>query len=102
MIREGVTMMNEIDNIFNELINAHDNFLSVEEKEIGCLTAEEHANLIKIRNYIDDVFMRVINAESKQPKKQSIDTTLPIIVDNDDEGGADICFNRRSQHEFEM
>ena len=97
-------MMNEIDNIFNELINAHDNFLSVEEKEIGCLTAEEHANLIKIRNYIDDVFMRVINAErgeDKQPQKQNT-AMLSIVVESNDEGGADICFNRRSQHEFEM
>lgn len=95
-------MMNEIENIFNELINAHDIFLSDEERKIGCLTAEEHSNFIKIRNYIDDVFMRVINAEGKQPKKQSTDTTLSIIVENDDEGGADICFLKRSQHEFEM
>lgn len=102
MIREGVTMMNEIDNIFNELINAHDNFLSVEEKEIGCLTAEEHANFIKIRNYIDDVYMRVINA--KQPKKQNTDTatTLPIIVENEEDGGVDVCFLKRSRQEFEM
>ena len=94
--------MNEIDNIFNELINAHDNFLSVEEKEIGCLTAEEHANFIKIRNYIDDVYMRVINA--KQPKKQNTHTTttLPIIVENEEDGGVDICFLKRSRQEFEM
>lgn len=97
-------MMNEIENIFNELINAHDNFLSDEEKKLGCLSVDEHANFIRIRNYIDDVFMRVLNAERrecKQPKKQNT-ATLSIIVENDDEGGADICFNRRSQHEFEM
>lgn len=95
-------MMNEIDNIFNELINAHDNFLSDEEKKIGCLTAEEHANFIKIRNYIDDVYMRVIN--TKQPKKQNTDTatTLPIIVENEEDGGVDICFLKRSRQEFEM
>lgn len=95
-------MMNEIQNSFKELIDAQDKFFEKEEKELGCLTAEEHANFIKIRNYIDDVFMRVINAEGKQPKKQSTDTTLSIIVANDDEGGADICFLKRSQHEFEM
>ena len=84
MIREGVTMMNEIDNIFNELISAHDNFLSDEEKKIGCLTAEEHANFIKIRNYIDDVYMRVIN--TKQPKQNTdTATTLPIIVENEED-----------------
>lgn len=96
-----VTMMNEIEKNFKELIDAQDKFFEKEEKEIGCLTAEEHSNFIKIRNYIDDVFMRVINAEGKQPQKQSADTTLSIIVENDDEGGADICFLKRS-HQMEM
>lgn len=96
-----VTMMNEIEKNFKELIDAQDKFFEKEEKEIGCLSAEEHANFISIRNYIDDVFMRVINAEGKQPKKQSADTTLSIIVENDDEGGADICFLKRS-HQMEM
>lgn len=94
--------MNEVEICFKELIDAHDKFFEKEEKELGCLTAEEHANFIKIRNYIDDVYMRVINA--KQPKKQNTDTatTLPIIVENEEDGGADICFLKRSQHEFEM
>lgn len=99
-----VNMMNEIEKTFKELIDAQDKFFEKEEKELGCLTAEEHANFIKIRNYVDDVFMRVINAErgeDKQPQKQNT-AMLSIIVENNDEGGADICFNRRSRHEFEM
>lgn len=95
-------MMNEIEKNFKELIDVQDKFFEKEEKEIGCLTAEEHSNFIKIRNYIDDVFMRVINAEGKQPQKQNIDTALSVIVENDDEGGVDVCFNRRSRQEFEM
>lgn len=104
MMKERIVMimMNEIQNSFKELIDAQDKFFEKEEKELGCLTAEEHTNFIRIRNYIDDVFMRVINA--KQPKKQNIETatTLPVIIANDDEGGVDICFLKRSQHEFEM
>lgn len=102
MMKGMVIMMNEIEKTFKELIDAQDKFFEKEEKELGCLTAEEHSNFIKIRNYIDDVFMRVINAEDKQPQKQNTDTALPIIVENDDEGGVDVCFNRRSRHEFEM
>lgn len=98
-----IIMNNEIENGFKGLVDEFDDFLTTEEKELGCLTAEEHSNFIKIRNYIDDVFMRVINAEDKQPKKQNTDTTatVSIIVDNDDEGGADICFMKRS-HQMEI
>lgn len=102
MMKGMVIMMNEIEKTFKELIDAQDKFFEKEEKELGCLTVEEHANFIKIRNYIDDVYMRVINA--KQPKKQNTDTatTLPIIVENEEDGGVDICFLKRSRQEFEM
>lgn len=107
MMKGMIITMNEIQNVFKELIDALDMFFEKEEKKIGCLTAEEHSNFIKIRNYIDDVFMRVINAEygeDKQLQKQNTDTTatVSIIVDNDDdEGGADICFMKRS-HQMEI
>ena len=97
-----IIMNNEIENGFKKLIDEFDDFLTTEEKKLGCLTLEEHANFINMRNYIDDVFMRVINAEDKQPQKQNTDTALSIIVENDDDGGVDVCFNRRSRQEFEM
>ena len=50
--------MNMIENIFGKLIDEFDDFLTTEEKVVGCLEKDEHSNFISMRNYINDVFIK--------------------------------------------
>ena len=93
--------MGETKKLFQELIGAFDTFITKEEKEIGCLTEEEHSAFLQMRNYIDDVFMKKIKASTEQPQKQNVDMiSSSIISSGNDDDGADISKRKRS-HELE-
>lgn len=93
--------MNILENIFGKLIDEFDDFLTTEEKDIGCLTDEEHTNFINIRNYISDVFIKKLNESNPNPKPQTENKQdirlayIPFLEDDDD--GMDICKRKRSQ-----
>lgn len=65
--------MKMIKLLFVELLDAIDFFLDKEEKEIGCLTDEEHAEIINMRNRIDVIFRKKLKKSNtgKDIKKKN-------------------------------
>lgn len=94
--------MNMIENIFGKLIDEFDDFLTTEEKVVGCLEKDEHSNFISMRNYINDVFIKKLNESNPKPQTEHEQNVrlayIPFLEDDDD--GMDICKKKRSQ-EFE-
>lgn len=62
--------MREIKELFQQLIDAFDKFLDIEEKEIGCLDDKEHARFLADRNYYSELLV----------KKTSVGN-VPILIE---------------------
>lgn len=79
--------MKKIEILFNLLIKAFDEFFRMEEKEVGCLTEEEHTEIIKMRNRLDDIFMQKINSNKAKTvcdnQKESL-MFVPYLNEEDD------------------
>lgn len=86
--------------MFSDLINAMDDFLDIEESEIGCLTEEEHERMIDDRNYYSDLFLQKTKKEtmSTSPKVES----LSYLSDWDDCTEIDSFTLKKRQREMEL
>ena len=74
--------------LFLELLDAIDFFLDKEEKEIGCLTDEEHAEIMNMRNRIDDIFMKKMkkyNTRKDKKKKNESFAYFFFSMEGDDD-----------------
>lgn len=73
--------------LFKALLKAFDTFFNEEEREVGCLTDEEHKEIMQMRNRIDDIFMQKLNHHSHEkehkPEKEVL-MYLPWLDDDDD------------------
>lgn len=92
--------MGETKKLFQELIGAFDTFITKEEKEIGCLTEEEHTEIIKMRNRIDDIFMQKINSNKAKTVCNNQKETLIVVPYLNDDDTVE-AYKKKRQQEME-
>lgn len=85
--------------LFKELLKAFDTFFNEEEKEVGCLTDEEHKEIMQMRNRIDDIFVQKINPQSHKKEHKSEKEVLMYLPWLDDDGTDAIEVNKKKCHQ---
>lgn len=89
--------MKRIELLFNTLIEAFDEFFRIEEKFVGCLTDEEHKEFMKMRNRIDDIFMRKLNPHSHEEEEKEEQASLMYLPCLDDDDAIEAHKKKRHQ-----
>lgn len=89
--------MKRIELLFNTLIEAFDEFFRIEEKFVGCLTDEEHKELMKMRNRIDEIFMQKLNPQSHEEEEKEEQASLMYLPCLDDEDAIEAHKKKRLQ-----
>lgn len=74
--------MSEIEALFIPLIETFDTFISIEEKEIGCLTEREHERVLADRNHYAQLLVEKLNGNMEQLVKEHQQKTYPILMES--------------------
>lgn len=72
--------MNEIEKLFNPLIDAFDTFLQTDEKELGCLNEIEYERALADRNHYSQLLVEKLNGTMEQLVKENQQKTYPILL----------------------
>lgn len=97
---KNLTDDEKLEIMFSDLINAMDDFLDIEECEIGCLTAQEHERAIDDRNYYSDLFLKKTKKETT-PTPTTVES-LSYLPDWDDCTEIDSFMQKKRQREMEL
>lgn len=94
--------MKKIEMLFNALLEAFDEFFRIEEKFVGCLTDEEHKELMKMRNRIDEIFMQKLNPQSHEEEEKEEQASLMYVPSLDSDDGAIEAHKKKRHQEMEL
>ena len=88
--------------LFKALLKAFDTFFNEEEKEVGCLTDEEHKELMKMRNRIDEIFMQKLHPHSHEEEEKEEQASLMYLPWLDDDDDAIEVHKKKYNQELEL
>lgn len=88
--------------LFNLLIEAFDEFFRIEEKFVGCLTDEEHKEIMQMRNRIDEIFMQKLNPHSHEEEEKEEKVSLMYLPWLDDDDDAIEAHKKKRHQEMEL